>query len=384
MSVILSLALEVRGTKKNIDEFWSRLNTKNDPFIEQHFPGLDLNGSPSPHHPSNGFNVIKSEGDEVIIISWDGGFGGFSEGYMGSTFRDSGVAISEMFPELEFTLYYDGSGAEFAGDYGVETYSIDGKKISKTVFSGGARFRAGVRIGEKALDAEDYFISNADAQDDNDFWESDVPDFVNNRNKIDAAIQNGDLRLSTAFYRNEWEKSAIKDDASYLFIREFWKEVPLINTQKIYVDAVVARSAFAQSEHSIMFIPEQFVTNEMRLALSNKNLLLRYFSLSPESQKSKLNEFGSALAVTLTISMLISNPVNRLVEENPKKYEGANKDIFTESWIKSRLAALYTHDKTCEIMSHSITESITAGDVAGFNSSLINSIRNFCSSKFDN
>jgi len=210
MSVILSLALEVRGTKKNIDEFWSRLNTKNDPFIEQHFPGLDLNGSPSPHHPSNGFNVIKSEGDEVVIISWDGGFGGFSEGYMGSTFRDSGVAISEMFPELEFTLYYDGSGAEFAGDYGVETYSIDGKKISKTVFSGGARFRAGVRIGEKALDAEDYFISNADAQDDNDFWESDVPDFVNNRNKIDAAIQNGDLRLSTAFYRNEWEKSAIK------------------------------------------------------------------------------------------------------------------------------------------------------------------------------
>ena len=241
-----------------------------------------------------------------------------------------------------------------------------------------------MRIGEKALDAEDYFIFNADAQDDNDFWESDVPDFVNIRNKINAAIQNGDLRLSTAFYRNEWEKSAIKDDASYLFIREFWKEVPLINTQKIYVDAVVARSAFAQSEHAIIFIPEQFVTNEMRLALSNKNLLLRYFSLSPESQKSKLNEFGSALAVTLTISMLISNPVNRLVEENPEKYEGANKDIFTESWIKSRLAALYTHDKTCEIMSHSITESITAGDVAGFNNSLINSIRNFCSSKFDN
>lgn len=383
MSVTLSLKLEVFGTQNHVNDFWNTVNPQNEPLRDSHFQQFSVNGLPIAFYPINDFGVEKNKNGERIIISWDGGFGSFDNGFMGTTFRDGGVALSELFPELEFTLYYDGHGAQFAGDYGYERYGKDGEMFYEDVYAGGVRYRAGVRIGEKVLMAEEYFISNPNKNEDTEVWEPDEPDYENNRSKINMAIENGELRQSTFFYRSKWENGAIGNDSAYLFDREFWKEVPLINTQKIYVDSKITDAALAQSKHSIAFIPKQLATNKKIASNSNSNALLQFFSLDTDYKNNELQNLEAILHFAVVISTLTSNPINKLVEDNPSHYKVADKEIFSESWLKSRFSALHIHDNNMKDMLNDLTKKMASSDVNDFREALISWIRKFCSSKYD-
>ncbi len=383
MSVTLSLRLEVLGTQNHVNDFWNTLNPQNEPLRDDHFHQFSLDYEPIAFYPINDFDVQKSKNGELIIISWDGGFGSFDKGFMGLTFRDAGVAFSELFPELEFTLYYDGHGAEFAGGYSYEKYSENSEVFFEVVYAGGVRYRAGVRIGEKVLIAEEYFTFSPDETEDTEIWEPDEIDYENNRNKIDVALENSELRKSTLFYRDKWEKSAIDNDSAYFFDREFWKEVPLINTQKIYLNFKVTEAALAQSKHSIAFIPKELATNKWSALTSNSNALLKFFSLDTDSQKNELQKLGLILYLAIATSILISNPINKLIEDNPSCYEGADKEVLSEAWLRSRISALDIYDKNMKDMLDDLAMKIGSSDIDDFKNILISCIRILCSPKYD-
>jgi len=274
MSVMLSMELLVTGSAAELKDFWSALNPKNERLSTRHFQSV-LDQVVDDETAFDEFEVQIDESKQAITISWWGGFGDFDRGFHGSTFRDWGVELSEKFPKLDFTLYFDSHGEEFAGGYSHEV--DDDGRITDTVFAGGIRYCAGVRIGEKTLTQSDYFIrdeNEPDNSDGNDFddeeFEVGEPDYENNRQKIDIAIANGELRPSTHYFRRKWLQEALKEvdvretetivmPGEMSFRRSFWREVPLINTEAQYIDKTVVRAALEQCLHAAVFVPTELL-----------------------------------------------------------------------------------------------------------------------------
>lgn len=309
------------------------LNPKNEPLNSEHFQRVLGETVDPDQEPFDGFDVQLHEDWQSISISWSGGFGDFDRGYLGSTFRDSGVDLSEKFPTLEFTLYFDSHGQEFAGGYGSEIVDEDGNKAR--VYAGGIRYRAGVRIGEKTLTDADYFIDSSDigigAQDpeledveteddvfddeyedafDDDF-DDDVdfpePDYDKNRKKIDTALANGDLRPSTLWYRKNWLERSLNDTGASTnipgkisFRRSFWADVPLVNTPEAYIDETIVRAAIEQCPHSLIFVPDRLITEQELDSIKNNDYLLAIFG-GVENDTTK----GVALLKLLSLHLML-------------------------------------------------------------------------------
>ena len=325
----LSIELVVTGPAEVVKAFWAVLNPNNDKLNSDHLQRvLGQTVDPS-QDPFDSFDVRLDETWQSISISWSGGFGDFDRGYRGSTFRDSGVELSERFPALEFTLYFDSHGQEFAGGYGSEI--IDENGNTARVYAGGIRYRAGVRIGEKTLTATEYFIDCGDAgigiedpglediesEDDSFAEELDddfaddgdlpEPDYDDNRRKIDTVLVSGDLRPSTLYFRKTWLERSLNDvgvgtgiPGKVSFQRSFWKEVPLVNTPTPCIDETIARAAIQQCPHSMIFVPDKLITDqELRTIKDNDYLLAIFGAFENDATK------GVSLLKLLTLHLLL-------------------------------------------------------------------------------
>lgn len=344
MSVSLSIELVVTGPAEVVKAFWAVLNPNNDKVNSNHFQRvLGQTVDPS-QDPFDSFDVRLDETWQSISISWSGGFGDFDRGYLGSTFRDSGVELSERFPTLEFTLYFDSHGQEFAGGYGSEI--IDEHGNTARVYAGGIRYRAGVRIGEKTLTDAEYFIDCGDAgigtedpglediesEDDSfddefeDEFADDVdfpePDYDNNRQKIEAGLANGDLRPSTLYFRNNWLERSLNDayagaciPGKLSFRRSFWKEVPLVNTPAAYVDETIVRAAIQQCPHSLIFVPDNLITDQELYVIKNNDHLLAIFG-SFESDATKGITLIKLLALHLMFELSMTDLAQSYLAES--------------------------------------------------------------------
>ena len=317
MSVRLSLELLVTGSVTDLKDFWSALNPKNEKLSTRHFQSV-LGQVVDDQTAFDGFEVQFDASKQAITVSWCGGFGDFDRGFHGSTFRDWGVELSEKFQTLDFTLYFDSHGEEFAGGYSHEV--DDDGRITETVFAGGIRYRCGVRIGEKTLTQRDYFTQDEnepDDADDSDFegeeFEVAVPDYENNRQKIDTAIANGELRSSTQYFRWKWLQEALKEGdiseaetivmpGEMSFRRSFWQEVPLINTEAQYIDKAVARAAVEQCPHAAVFVPTELLSTRELDALRGNEYLEALIGCGEDSDTIRLVKV-QAVAMCLLLEL---------------------------------------------------------------------------------
>lgn len=318
MSVTLSIELLIAGSKKDLSDFWTRLKPGDKNLNSQHFQTL-LGKRVDPNEEIfDGFDVQLGKTGRSINISWVGGFGPFDCRDLGTTFRDYCVELSEQFPTLDFTLYFDSQGADFGGGFGVE---MSEGGVSEQVYAGGIRYRAGVRIGEKTLALPEYYArnqnhhSNHEEDDELDEYEDCEPDYENNRRKIDQAIQEGRLRSSTLYYRKKWLERSMKDDGSLVeatrgqtlemtFSREFWREVPLVNTDPQFIDSRVASAAIRQCPYSAIFVPDEVISVEDRKFIENSHLLQILINddiATPETKRGIVFGLASRLLIELAL-----------------------------------------------------------------------------------
>jgi hypothetical protein len=381
MSVILSMELLITGAEKDVKEFWVRLNPKDEPLTEKHLLQLLNREMSDDYEYFDGYEVQKRNRSKEISITWSGGFGGFDQGYLGTAFRDDGVALSELFPKLDFTLYYDSHGAEFAGGYGSEIYADS--DAHATVYGGGVRYQAGVRVGEKTLTDDDYFLQN---DEDDEEWLSE-PDYENNRQKIDDAIEKGELRPSTLYYRNKWEKKWLSGDwiilDDFVLSREFWREVPLLNTEATYIDQKLAEAALRQSIYAIIFLPATFLTPEvLDRAKARKSLDTIFNGNEPD-------RMTSLLAIGLGLFLLIASQpyVQELIRQDPEKFpvsdqnDPSDPDGFAP--FDRALRYLMSDDPESAAFLKSFKTSVLSGDEKGSREGIVWTLRFLCSKKFD-
>ena len=393
MSVILSMELLITGATKDVKEFWMRLNPKDEALSEKHLLQLLSRKVTDYEEYFDGYEVQKKKRGKELSITWSGGFGGFDQGYLGTSFRDDGIELSELFPRLDFTLYYDSHGAEFAGGYGSED-CLDSDTLM-IVYAGGVRYRAGVRIGEKTLTEDDYFLQDDEADDEEWFAE---PDYDNNRRKIDEAIERGDLRPSTINYRNKWEKKWLSSELTPslklaadmdLYIadglvlhREFWKQVPLIHTHPENINEKIADSAIKQCIYSVAFIPEHLLNRGSTPEKIREKRILQIFlsEVSPEWEEIYLRDMFPRLALSLLLLIGYSPFVVGLIRENSDKFP--EKSDLSGSIHRSLLYLSSCIPESAPLIVK-FQEAVTLKDRKHFAQTMVDLIRFWCRPVFD-
>lgn len=350
MSVTLSLELLVTGTAENVQDFWGKLKPQGEELSSNHFFKL-INGSATDEDPFTDYEVTFPQ-ENCLSIAWSGGFGGFDRAFNWVCFRDDGIVLSELFPTLTFTLYYDSHGAHFAGSYGSESYLSETENVSEDVYAGAVRYKAGVRLAEKTLTDEDYFLAGdasslvADDIDEESLVQE--PDYENNRQKIDSALDRFELRPSTLYNRAKWHQKWIENATSNIkglvFESEFWREVPLINTDVKYIDHEIAVSALRQSAYAILFIPYSLITDEQRDLTSRNNAFLRLLlSISEGDDKTReLDDLVKSLFASCLIAIARSDYVVNLIKNDPDRHPMSTDSA--ESHVDVSRALLYVED----------------------------------------
>jgi len=351
MSVTLSLELLITGSAEDVQDFWGKLKPQGDELSSNHFSRLTNSTASDEDDPFTDYEVTFQQ-DNCLIIAWSGGFGGFDRAFDWHRFRDDGIVFSEHFPKLTFTLYYDAHGAEFAGSYGYESYKTEIDDVFEVVYAGAVQYKAGVRLAEKTLIAEDYFqrddvpsTAADDVDEDSPFQE---PDYENNRRKIDAALDRFELRPSTLYNRKKWEQMWIEkssyDIQGLVFENEFWCEIPLIHTNDQYIDQETASSALRQTAYSILFIPSSLTSNEEKEQATRSNEFLRLMLSISESdgQVQELDEQINSLFLNLLIAIATSDYVADLIKQDPERHP-ISADV-TESNVDVLRALQYVAD----------------------------------------
>lgn len=343
---MLSIELVVTGAAEDIEIFWMRLKPESEKLSSNHFLKL-TSGQPSDdEEPFEDYEITKDQGTQ-LSIAWSGGFGGFDKAFGQFNFRDDGNTLSELFPSLVFTLYYDSHGAQFAGSYGYESYTLNGEKFSDNVYAGAVRYVAGVKIAEKVLTFEDYFVDDGSSPSEGDeegnlYDDEDVtsePDYENNRQKIDQALDAFELRRSTLSNRGKWEKKWLEESSfemhGLILDREFWKEVPLINTETAFVDQHVARCAIAQCSYSLLFAPKEQITAEVQSERLTNNEFLQVMTSAALSTEVSTNHVQQlkTIYIGLLINLSTSEFVKALIDKDPQGFpvepdEPSSSNVF--------------------------------------------------------
>jgi hypothetical protein len=397
MSVHLSIELLITGTVTDIKKFWATLNPKDEPLSERHFLKLLNRPVSDDEEYFDGYEVHWGDSGQQLSITWSGGFGGFDQGYLGITFRDDGIVLSELFPTLEFTLYYDAHGEEFAGGYGSERCAHGTETTSESVYAGGVRYRAGVRIGEKTLIEDEYFLQENGSDDDEEEFSTLEPDYHNNRQKIDEAIEKAKLRPSTLYYRKKWEKKWLSNNwvvlEDFILSREFWREVPLINTETTYIDKKVSLAAINQSICAIIFLPADRITPEILDRAKKAKGLSALFSHEESERRQAILTIG--LGLLLLIGLQPS--VYELIRKDPNKFPvSEQKDQknglvdFDQAYYPDEFATvdralkyLMSNDPESGSLLQSFKNSLLSGDDKTSREGLVRTIRFLCSKRFD-
>jgi hypothetical protein len=350
MGVTLSLELLVTGTAENVQDFWGKLKRQGEELSSNHFFKL-INGSATEEDPFTDYEVTFPQ-ENRLSIAWSGGFGGFDRAFSWVCFRDDGIALSERFPTLTFTLYYDSHGASFGGSYGIERYITETDGGSEEVYAGAVRYKAGVRLAEKTLTEEDYFlkkdassIAAEDVDEESLFLE---PDHENNRGKIDTALDCFELRPSTLYNRAKWQQEWIEkstyDIKGLVFESEFWREIPLINTDIKYIDHKIALSALRQSDYSILFIPYSLISDDQRELTSRNNEFLRLMlSISEgDDETQELDKLVNSLFLSFLNAIATSDYVVNLIKQDPDRHPMSSDSA--EFPVEITRALLYVRD----------------------------------------
>lgn len=390
---MLSIELVVTGSAEDIEIFWIRLKPENEKLSSNHFFKLTSGQLSDDEEPFQDYEITKEQGKQ-LSIAWSGGFGGFDKAFGQLHFRDDGNTLSELFPSLVFTLYYDSHGSDFAGSYGFESYTLDGEKFSENVYAGAARYKAGVKIAEKVLTFEDYFVddgSSANEEDENLFDDDDFtsePDYENNRQKIDQALDAFELRLSTLSNRGNWVKKWLEESSfemqGLILDREFWKEVPLINTDTAFVDLHVAQCALAQCSYSVLFIPKEQITAEVQSTRLTNNEFLQVMTSAALSTEvsTNLEHQLKTIFICLLVSLSTSEFVKALINKDPQRVP-AEPDEPSSSDVFRGIRYLSDFNPQMGSLINALTSALKSNNPQLYFETFQSIIRLWCASMFD-
>lgn len=384
---------QVTGSAEDIEIFWIRLKPENEKLSSNHFLKLTSGQLSDDEEPFQDYEITKEQGKQ-LSIAWSGGFGGFDKAFGQLHFRDDGNTLSELFPSLVFTLYYDSHGSDFAGSYGFESYTLDGEKFSENVYAGAARYKAGVKIAEKVLTFEDYFVddgSSANEEDENLFDDDDFtsePDYENNRQKIDQALDAFELRLSTLSNRGNWVKKWLEKSSfemqGLILDREFWKEVPLINTDTAFVDLHVAQCALAQCSYSVLFIPKEQITAEVQSTRLTNNEFLQVMTSAALSTEvsTNLEHQLKTIFICLLVSLSTSEFVKALIDKDPQRVP-AEPDEPSSSDVFRGIRYLSDFNPQMGSLINALTSALKSNNPQLYFETFQSIIRLWCASMFD-
>ena len=395
---MLSIELVITGSAEDLESFWTHLKPEHEKLSSNHFLKLTSGRLSDTEENFQGYEVTRKQ-DTQLIIAWTGGFGGFDKAFSHLNFRDDGNSLSELFPRLVFTLYYDAHGAEFAGSYGYESYTLNGEKFSDEVYAGAVRYKAGVKIAEKVLTSEDYFAEGSSASAENleeeglcDKDEFTVePDYENNRQKIDQALDTYELRRSTFGNRNRWESKWLQESPfemqGLILDRDFWKEVPLIKTGAAFVDHEVARAALAQCPYSVLFIPKEqvaVVTSEFQSPILTNNRFLRVIAsaaLSAEDASGGVDNLKT-IYVSLLVHLSTSGLVKLLIDKDPERHP-AEPGETSGSTVFRGVRYLSDFNPLMGSLLNVLTSALNSNNPRLFSEAFQSIIRLWCTSTFD-
>ena len=200
------------------------------------------------------------------MITWSGGFGGFDSltSDFNLTFKNDLQIISEIYPNLEFLIYFDSALENFIGTYSHEIHLFEGAEFSYDCFAGGVAYKNGVVLGECAIGNDEYFTNLPDEDEGDDSFDPwDYYDSDNLRKIIDQKIESGNLCNTTKRWRRNWQKNIISDGVISIK-NKFLKEIPLAHSNSEFIDYLLAKRALELTPYSICFIPQNLITSEMR------------------------------------------------------------------------------------------------------------------------
>ena len=399
MSVMLSIELVVTGSAEDVESFWARLKPKDEKLSSNHFLKLTSGQLSDAEEDFQDYEITKEQ-DTQLCIAWTGGFGGFDKAFSYLNFRDDGNTLSELFPRLVFTLYYDAHGAEFAGSYGYESYTLNGEKFSDDVYAGAVRYKAGVKIAEKVLTFEDYFVEDcsppAEDVEEENFFDDDEsvaePDYENNRQKIDQALDAYQLRRSTLSNRDKWLKKWLKESSfemqGLILERDFWKEVPLINTEAAFVDDTVARCALTQCAYSVLFIPKEIMTSEVQSTSLSNNEFLRVMTSTAlsiddaSSDETNDEDHFKTIYVSLLVHLSTSGFVKRLIDKGPQQHP-AEPGEESGSKVFRGIKYLADFNPLMGSLLNALTSALKSKNPRLFSETFQSIIRLWCTPPFD-
>jgi len=395
MSVMLSIELVVTGSAEDLESFWARLKPENEKLSSNHFLNLTSGQLSDGEEDFQDYEITKEQ-DTQLRIAWTGGFGGFDKAFSYLNFRDDGNTLSELFPRLVFTLYYDAHGAEFAGSYGYESYTLNDEKFSDDVYAGAVRYKAGIKVAEKVLTFEDYFVDDGSPStervDEENFYDDDdsiaEPDYENNRQKLDQALAAYELRRSTLRNRDKWQNKWLKEFSfemqGLILDRDFWKEVPLINTEAAFVDNTIAGCALAQCLYSVLFIPKELITSEVQTTRLTNNEFLRVMTSATLSTDDATTDEGQlkTIYVSLLVHLSTSGFVKRLIDKDPQQHPAEPAE---ESGSKVFRGTKYLSDFNPLMGSllNALTSALKSNNPRLFSETFQSIIRLWCTPAFD-
>ena len=173
MSVNLIMDLDITGKPSEINEFLKNLIPNNEKLTSASFKKIINKTLYEYGNEFDGFSLEKKNKGGKLIITWSGGFGGFDSltSDFNLTFKNDLQIISEIYPKLEFRIYFDSALENFIGTYSHEIHISEGSEFSYDCFAGGVAYKNGVVLGECAIEHDEYFTNLPNEDEVDDFFD---------------------------------------------------------------------------------------------------------------------------------------------------------------------------------------------------------------------
>ena len=258
--------LVITGKPSEINEFLKNLIPNNEKLTSASFKKIINKTLYEYGNEFDGFILEKKNKGGKLIITWSGGFGGFDSltSDFNLTFKNDLQIISEIYPKLEFRIYFDSALENFIGTYSHEIHISEGSEFSYDCFAGGVAYKNGVVLGECAIEHDEYFTNLPNEDEVDDFFDPwNFFDSDKLRKRIDQKIESGNLCNTTKRWRRNWQKNIISDGVISIK-NKFLKEIPLAHSNSEFIDYLLAKRALELTPYSICFIPQNLITSEMR------------------------------------------------------------------------------------------------------------------------